>query len=73
MSGDTTKRLRPKPATPLNVNCPPNAELRDYFAAHAPTEIASWFDPVVPEKPNRPTIPEHWPDDVQRCVGEVTC
>lgn len=25
--------------------------LRDYFAAHAPIEIHSWFNPVLPERP----------------------
>jgi hypothetical protein len=35
--------------------------LRDYFAAHAPEQRATWFEPTMAPRPT----PE-WPDDQQR-------
>lgn len=42
--------LRNNPAWGPIVLAEPHKTLRDYFAAHAPTEPQPWFKPVMPEE-----------------------
>lgn len=36
----------------------PGLSIRDYLAAHAPSEPQPWFTPVMPERPKAPPTPE---------------
>lgn len=46
------------------------ATLRDYFAAHAPSEIPSWFDEYKEIKaPSKPTPPPHATPEQRRTAA----
>lgn len=45
--------------------------LRDYFAAHAPTEYASWYAPKMPPRPA--VIYDHEHPNEHRCTREWDC
>lgn len=46
--------------------------LRDYFAAHAPTDYHSWFAPRMPLRP-APDFSDHDHPNEPRCLGEWDC
>lgn len=49
---DTTKGPREIPRSPdAAARAVAGMELRDYFAAHAPAEYASWYTPTMPPRP----------------------
>lgn len=45
--------------------------LRDYFAAHAPSNPQSWFEPAMPDKPSRLNEPQ--PEPLDFGVSPANC